>query len=81
MKTEKEILKLLETIKKVKMEMISSRWFCVDCNKPAEETCFREEHTLILDNDVEHEGLLEWYRCLKWVLGEKVPKYNERREL
>ena len=74
MRSEKEIRELLEKLKSYINMDVFDEWFCADCGKQAEERCYLEEHTLIHES-IEHYGAFEWYRCLKWVLEEKVPDY------
>jgi len=72
MKSEKEIRELLEKVRESKV--IGVDYFCVDCRKRADDDCFSNGHTIII-NVLDHDGLFEWYRCLQWVLGEKVEEY------
>jgi len=76
MKTEQEIRKLLEVLEEadklyerrypdiVKVEV------CVDCCKiiSDEDDCWRRHRTIV--TNIDHDGVGEWIRTLKWVLGE-----------
>lgn len=84
-KTKKEIKEILSDLEKAH-ELFFDRnvlevVYCVDCRKiilffkqeikMSEEKYFHMRHFHI-STDCEHDGIHEWIRCLKWILGEKV---------
>jgi len=73
MKKEKDLEQLLEFLEKCvdEEDVIRNPYeVCIDCREAATlgQMCGNHKGHTIVFQDIDHSGVREWIRCLKWVL-------------
>lgn len=45
-------------------------WVCIDCREVFEDNAEHKGHTVVLQ-DMDHSGVSEWIKCLRWMKEKK----------